>query len=76
MGPINGTAGPLEQTRIRELRHERGWSLFDLAVRTQIHTNDLSALERGLRPLFPAWRRRLARAFRVPQRELLARRPQ
>lgn len=37
---------------------------------TGIAAADLSMLERGLRPAFPGWQRRLARAFGLPAAEL------
>lgn len=33
--------------RIRTLRNEKGWTLFDLATLTDIDTSDLSKLELG-----------------------------
>jgi hypothetical protein len=44
--------------------------LTKLTAETGIATADLSALERGLRPLFPGWRRRIARALELPEEEL------
>jgi hypothetical protein len=56
--------------RVREMRLRRGWSLTHLTTLTAIATQDISALERGLRPLYPGWRRRLARAFGMSEAEL------
>lgn len=55
---------------IREERLKRGWSLNRLSGLTGISTPDLSMLERGLRPPFPGWQRRLARVFRLSASEL------
>jgi transcriptional regulator with XRE-family HTH domain len=52
---------------VREYREGHGWSLRELSRRTGIGYPDLSLLERGLRPCYPGWRRRLARAFKLPQ---------
>lgn len=60
---------------ILELRRERlrrNWSLTKVSGLSGIAANDLSMLERGLRPIFPGWRRRLVRLFRVPGIKLFA----
>jgi transcriptional regulator with XRE-family HTH domain len=56
--------------RLREERLRRGWSLTRVTVATGIAAGDLSLLERGLRPAFPGWRRRLAAAFEMSEAEL------
>ena len=53
-------------------RLKRSWSLTRLSGLTGIAASDLSAIERGLRPAFPGWRKRIARAFGLPERELFA----
>lgn len=58
----------MNQLRAERLR--RGWSLVRVSALTGIAPGDLSMLERGLRPPFPGWRRRLARAFKLPEAEL------
>ncbi len=58
--------------RIRRERLSRGWSLTHVSGLTGIATSDLSLIERGLQPVFPGWRQRLARAFRVPGEQLFA----
>ena len=55
---------------IRSERKKRGWTLTEVTRRTGIATADLSALERGLRPPYPGWRRKLARVFRMAPQEL------
>ena len=57
-------------TKLRQEREKRVLTQKDLSVRTRIARGDISLLERGLRPAFPAWRKRLARALRVPERDL------
>jgi transcriptional regulator with XRE-family HTH domain len=52
--------------RVRDERLKRGWSLTHLSGLTGIASSDLSMVERGLRPAFPGWQRRLARAFHLP----------
>jgi transcriptional regulator with XRE-family HTH domain len=39
---------------------------------TGIAASDLSQIERGARPAFPGWRRRLAHAFGMPEEALFA----
>jgi transcriptional regulator with XRE-family HTH domain len=58
--------------RLRAERVRRGWSLTRVTMQTGIASADLSALERGLRPAHPGWRRRLAKAFKLPEAELFA----
>lgn len=53
--------------RLRRVRQEKGYSLADLVRLTGIHESDLSQLERGLRPPFPDWRKRLARTLKMPE---------
>jgi len=56
--------------RLREERIRRGWSQTQVSMLTGISSPDLSAIERGVRPAFPAWRRRLALAFDMSEKEL------
>lgn len=58
------------ESALRAERRKRGWSLTYVSGLTGIAHADLSMLERGLRPAFPGWRRRLARAFGLPAEEL------
>jgi transcriptional regulator with XRE-family HTH domain len=62
---VNLTATPLRQERLR-----RGWSLVQLCRVTGISPTDLSLLERGMRPAFPGWQRRLAEAYELPAETL------
>jgi transcriptional regulator with XRE-family HTH domain len=55
---------------LRRARQRRGLSLTKLTALTGIATTDLSLLERGLRPLFPGWRRRIAEALGMPEEDL------
>ncbi|MBI3932401.1 MAG: helix-turn-helix transcriptional regulator [Acidobacteria bacterium] len=59
--------------RLRAERLRRGWSMTRVAGLTGISPSDLSQLERGLRPAFPGWRRRLSDVFGVSEGELFAR---
>jgi transcriptional regulator with XRE-family HTH domain len=56
--------------QLRRVRQRLGLSLTKLTVMTGISTADLSLLERGGRPPFPAWRRRIALALGTPEQEL------
>lgn len=58
--------------RLRDERLRRGWSQTRLSALTGIASPDLSAIERGARPAFPGWRRRLALVFGIPEVELFA----
>jgi transcriptional regulator with XRE-family HTH domain len=57
--------------RIQELRKERGWSQAELARRCRIHPATVSHWFSGAQRIYPGQIRRLAKAFRVPQRALL-----
>jgi transcriptional regulator with XRE-family HTH domain len=56
--------------RLRLLRMLRGWSIKDVAEMTGIKGTDLSQLERGQKPAFPGWRKRLSQAFGLPEEAL------
>lgn len=56
--------------RLREERLRRGWSLTKLTVVTGINSSSLSQIERGKLTAFPAWRRRLAAAYGLPEEAL------
>ena len=58
--------------QLRKERLRRGWTQRELSAFTGIAGPDLSAIERGVKPAFPGWRRRLARAFGLPEDELFA----
>jgi transcriptional regulator with XRE-family HTH domain len=68
-GMESATAVP-ETSRLREERRRRGWSLTRVTALTGISTCDVSLIERGLRPAYPGWRRRLAEAYGLPEAEL------
>ena len=68
---------PLEdtlRTRLRSLRHTRGWSLDELASRTNISPSTLSRLETGRRRIAIDQLVTLARALDTTVDELLAER--
>jgi transcriptional regulator with XRE-family HTH domain len=58
--------------RLHDERIQRGWSLAELSRRTGIDQSTLSRIERGLCPVYPGWRRRLVRAFRLRAEALFA----
>lgn len=55
---------------LREVRIKKGLTLNRVSAITGISASDISMLERGLRPCYPSWRRRLAMALKVPAPEL------
>ena len=55
---------------MKEERLRRGWSQTRVSQLTGIASADVSAIERGVRPAFPGWRRRLAEAFEVSEDRL------
>ena len=57
-------------TKLRELRKQKGWSLTRLTAMTLIAPSDICQVELGQRTCFPSWRKRLARAFQVTEKEL------
>lgn len=57
---------------LRRERHRRGWSLIDVCGKTGINPSTLSEIERGLRNCYPGWRRRICKAFNMPEEELFA----
>ena len=58
--------------RIREERLKKGWSLTKLTQLTGISSSDLSQIERGLRPLFPSWQERIAKALGISESDLFS----
>jgi ribosome-binding protein aMBF1 (putative translation factor) len=58
-------------TRIRELRHERGMSLADLADASALSKGHLSSVEHGLAAITIGTIERLARGFDLPPLYLL-----
>lgn len=58
--------------KLRGERQRRGWSLVDVTMKTGIASADVSLIERGLKPAYPGWRRRLSKAFGVPEVDLFA----
>lgn len=60
------------ESRLRQERHRRGWSLTRMTQETAINSSSLSLIERGLIAVYPGWQRRIARALGVPIEELFA----
>ncbi len=56
--------------RLRYERKRRGWTQTKLSALTGIASPDLSAIERGAKPVFPGWAKRLVDVFGVPADEL------
>lgn len=52
--------------RLQAEREARGWSRAELARRARMHPADVGKLEARKAWPYPAWRRRLARAFGWP----------
>ncbi|WP_342642891.1 helix-turn-helix domain-containing protein [Rhodoligotrophos ferricapiens] len=59
------------ETRIRELRHRRGWTLKALADRLSTTPQTVQRLETGAVTLSTDWLERFARAFGVSPAELI-----
>lgn len=55
---------------LREIRTKRGLSQLKLAKLTNIAPSDISRIENGWVRPYAGWKKRLARALRVPQSEL------
>ncbi|MBI4333028.1 MAG: helix-turn-helix transcriptional regulator [Chloroflexi bacterium] len=58
------------QNRIKVLRQERGLSQFALGKLADITPTDISRIENGMIHPYPGWRKRLAEALGVPEKEL------
>ncbi|MDK2887923.1 MAG: Helix-turn-helix domain [Thermoanaerobacter sp.] len=56
---------------IRAIRERCGMSRAELSRRTGIDYSTLWKIEKGLIALFPGWRRRIAEALGVDERELM-----
>jgi putative transcriptional regulator len=56
--------------RIRELREARGWSMRELAQRTNSSASTVNDLEKGRTQITMAWLERLAKAFDIPPEEI------
>jgi transcriptional regulator with XRE-family HTH domain len=62
---------PPMHNRIAELRKARGWSMRELAHRTNSSASTINSLEKGKTELTLSWLRRLAKAFEAPVEEIL-----
>jgi hypothetical protein len=60
----------MKVTRLRKLREERAWPLRGVARFCAIDPKALSLAERGMGPLYPKWRQKLAQMFGVPEEAL------
>jgi len=57
-------------SRMRDERRRRGLTQTQLSALTGIASPDLSAIERGVKPAYPAWRQKLAKVFGLPEAQL------
>lgn len=71
-GRLPESTSPSKIIRMRPIREAKGISLRALSLRVGIAHADLSLVERGIRPCWPGWRRRLVRVLQVPADELFA----
>jgi transcriptional regulator with XRE-family HTH domain len=62
---------PIMHDRIAELRKQRGWSMRELAHRTNSSASTINSLEKGKTELTLSWLQRLSKAFGVGVEELL-----
>lgn len=60
------------ENRIRYLRKERGWSLRELAEKTNSSVSQIAALEKNDRRLSTMWMERLGKAFNVSPLEIIS----
>jgi transcriptional regulator with XRE-family HTH domain len=60
--------------RVRELREAKGWTRVELGRRARIHPADVSKIENGRIVPYGPQVRRLARALKVAESELLTKR--
>lgn len=56
--------------RLREIRKKQGLSQLRLAYLTGIQPPIISRIENGWLKSYPGWRKRLARALKIPEAEL------
>ena len=64
----------MRDSKIRERRLERGFTLKALSALTGISISDLSQIEWGIRgTVFPGWKRRISVALKARERELFER---
>jgi transcriptional regulator with XRE-family HTH domain len=53
--------------QLRRVRQEKNLTLRELETRTGIANGDLSLIERGLKPSWPGWRKRIALVLGVSE---------
>jgi len=56
--------------RLKQERLKKGWTLLDVAYRTQIGPSVISEVERGRRQAYPVWEHRLVALFGIPAQDL------
>lgn len=57
-------------SRLKNEMASRNITKYRLAKMTGINSPDIYNLFQGVRPLYPGWRRRIAAALQVPEKEL------
>lgn len=55
---------------LKEIRLIKGLTQFELSIRTKIHPIEISRIERGIVKPYPGWRRRIAAALGVSEKEI------
>lgn len=55
---------------VRSMREGMGMSGLELSRRAKMAPSTLSLVERGLVPAYPGWRKRIAKALGVSEKEL------
>jgi len=58
------------KNNLKKIRKERGLTQFDLAKQTDISPSDISQIETEKRFPFPGWRKKLAKALEIAEKEL------
>jgi transcriptional regulator with XRE-family HTH domain len=56
--------------QVKGERERRGWSQHELGRRCGLPASTISAIECGATRIWPGWRKRLARAFKMREAEL------
>ena len=56
--------------RLEEELKERKWSRNKLGLESKISPSSISQAMNGKCPMFPSWRKRIARTLEIPENEL------
>lgn len=60
----------MEKNRLKEIRQAKGLSQFDLYEKTKIKPSQISNIENGKLYFYPGWRKRIAEALEVSEKDL------